>query len=63
MTTSPNQPSRAPFDVVRLSTLGELQPWRMQWNALSQDIPFRRWEWMEGWWRHYGQTSGHPYRG
>ena len=23
------------------------------WNALAGDIPFRRWEWSEKWWRHY----------
>ncbi|HEV3415894.1 MAG TPA: GNAT family N-acetyltransferase, partial [Pirellulales bacterium] len=63
MTSSPSQPSRAPFEVVRLTTPGELQPWRLQWNALSRDIPFCRWEWLEGWWRHYGQSAGHPRRG
>jgi hypothetical protein len=24
------------------------------WNALAGDIPFRRWEWLGAWWRHYG---------
>ncbi|HEV3005893.1 MAG TPA: hypothetical protein VGX78_15610, partial [Pirellulales bacterium] len=23
------------------------------WNALAGDVPFRRWEWLEAWWRHY----------
>jgi len=28
-----------------------------QWNRLAGDVPFRRWEWLAGWWRHYGQTA------
>ena len=24
---------------------------------MAGDIPFRRWEWIECWWRHYGETS------
>jgi len=23
------------------------------WNALAGDVTFRRWEWLETWWRHY----------
>jgi CelD/BcsL family acetyltransferase involved in cellulose biosynthesis len=23
------------------------------WNSLAGGIPFRRWEWLEAWWRHY----------
>ncbi|HUY32418.1 MAG TPA: GNAT family N-acetyltransferase [Pirellulales bacterium] len=23
------------------------------WNALAGDVTFRRWEWLEAWWRHY----------
>lgn len=27
------------------------------WNRLAADLPFRRWEWVESWWRHY-RSSG-----
>jgi CelD/BcsL family acetyltransferase involved in cellulose biosynthesis len=35
----------------RLDTFAVLDPAR--WNALAAQIPFRRWEWLETWWRHY----------
>ncbi len=27
------------------------------WNRLAGDIPCRRWEWLEPWWRHYAHTE------
>jgi CelD/BcsL family acetyltransferase involved in cellulose biosynthesis len=31
------------------------------WNALSQGVPFRQWQWVEAWWRHYGcEANGSP---
>ncbi|HEY2880844.1 MAG TPA: GNAT family N-acetyltransferase [Pirellulales bacterium] len=31
------------------------------WNALAQGVPFRQWEWVEAWWRHYGcDANGSP---
>ncbi len=44
--------------VVRLSTTAEIQPWAAQWNALARGMPFRRWEWLEIWWNHYGPLAG-----
>jgi len=38
----------------------ELAPWRARWNALARGLPFRRWEWLEPWWTHYGLESGRP---
>lgn len=26
---------------------------RDDWNRLAGDVPFRRWEWLEAWWRHF----------
>ena len=31
----------------------ELVALRPAWNALSGDVPFRRYEWLMSWWRHY----------
>ncbi|MDZ4818894.1 MAG: GNAT family N-acetyltransferase [Planctomycetota bacterium] len=28
------------------------------WNRLAGDIPCRRWDWLEPWWRHYGRNEG-----
>src|SRR5262245_60504323 len=26
---------------------------RLDWNGIAGDVPFRQWEWMEAWWRHF----------
>ncbi|HEX4000463.1 MAG TPA: GNAT family N-acetyltransferase [Pirellulales bacterium] len=46
-----------PARVVRLSSLAEVQPCISQWNAMARVVPFRRWEWLESWWRHYGESG------
>ena len=28
-----------------------------EWNRLADDVPFRRWEWVESWWRHYRRSD------
>jgi CelD/BcsL family acetyltransferase involved in cellulose biosynthesis len=43
---------------MRLSTSAEIQPWIGEWNSMARGVPFRRWEWLESWWRHYGPGSG-----
>jgi len=48
----------SPARVMRLSTSAEIQPWIGQWNAMVRGVPFRRWEWLESWWRHYGPEPG-----
>ncbi len=31
------------------------------WNELAGDVPCRRWEWLETWWRHYGTANDELY--
>jgi hypothetical protein len=34
-----------------------------EWNELAQSVPFRLWQWLDAWWRHYGcETDGRPKR-
>jgi CelD/BcsL family acetyltransferase involved in cellulose biosynthesis len=47
-----------PARVKRLSTFAEIQPWVGQWNSMVRGVPFRRWEWLESWWRQYGPEPG-----
>lgn len=42
------------MQVVRITTETQLQHLRPHWNALAGDVPFRCWEWLHPWWRHYG---------
>jgi CelD/BcsL family acetyltransferase involved in cellulose biosynthesis len=38
-----------------------LSPLASAWNDLAGGVPFRRWEWVEAWWRHYGcREDGAP---
>lgn len=30
---------------------------RDQWNRLAGDVPFRQWEWVTTWWRHYASLG------
>jgi CelD/BcsL family acetyltransferase involved in cellulose biosynthesis len=32
-----------------------------EWNRLAADVPFRRWEWIDSWWRHYSREGMSPY--
>jgi CelD/BcsL family acetyltransferase involved in cellulose biosynthesis len=41
------------FRVEPLTNAGALAGLADSWNALAGDVPFRRWEWLEAWWRHY----------
>ena len=34
-----------------------LQPYAAAWNRLAAGIPFRSWEWLSTWWRHYGPQA------
>ena len=31
------------------------------WNRLAGDVPFRQWEWLDSWWRHYRNASAEPF--
>ncbi len=37
-----------------ISTSEEFDSLGKVWNELSSDVPFRRFEWLHSWWRHYG---------
>lgn len=30
----------------------------VDWNRLAREVPFRGWDWMECWWKHYGRDHG-----
>jgi CelD/BcsL family acetyltransferase involved in cellulose biosynthesis len=49
-------------EIVRLSTLSEFAALRDGWNTLTGDVPFRRWEWLNSWWRCYGDPDADVYR-
>jgi CelD/BcsL family acetyltransferase involved in cellulose biosynthesis len=63
MTVEPRGPDRPPIEIVRIAAPTDWQRWSRSWNELASGIPFRRWEWLECWWRHYGQTAGKSWRG
>jgi CelD/BcsL family acetyltransferase involved in cellulose biosynthesis len=43
--------------------IASLIPLAANWNELADGVPFRRWEWVETWWRHYGcHTDGRQKR-
>lgn len=39
--------------VRRIATDSDLTAIADAWNCLADDVPFRRWEWLEAWWRHF----------
>jgi len=49
--------SELPARVVRLSSVADIKPWIGRWNEMARGVPFRRWEWLECWWRHYGPPA------
>jgi CelD/BcsL family acetyltransferase involved in cellulose biosynthesis len=40
--------------VQSVSTYEHWQEFAGSWNLLTRGIPFRGWEWLSTWWRHYG---------
>ena len=48
--------------VERLSQASSLTALAGDWNRLTDGVPFRSWEWLECWWRHYA-TAGSPLGG
>jgi len=51
------QSTEAPLRVARVLGDGELAALADAWNRLAGDVPFRRHEWLEAWWRHYGTAD------
>lgn len=49
------------FFVSRAADLSSLADAASDWNRLAGDVPFRRWEWIDSWWRHYGRSGAKPY--
>jgi CelD/BcsL family acetyltransferase involved in cellulose biosynthesis len=47
--------------VTRVTDLPSLADGAAEWNRLAGDVPFRRWEWVESWWRNYGRSGASPY--
>ena len=45
------------ISIRRLSSLARSAPLTDGWNELARGVPFRRFEWLESWWRAYGQHS------
>jgi CelD/BcsL family acetyltransferase involved in cellulose biosynthesis len=43
--------------VKQITTWDELATLETQWNALAGELPFRSWDWLATWWKHYGATA------
>lgn len=43
--------------VKQITTWNELTALETQWNALAGQMPFRSWDWLATWWKHYGATT------
>ncbi len=41
--------------VSRIATTEELERLKPNWNCLAHAMPFRTWQWLFNWWKHYGQ--------
>jgi len=41
--------------VVPITTVSDLERLQPAWNGLAGGIPFRTWQWLVPWWRHYGR--------
>lgn len=46
------------MEVVRFTEIQPLADHAEAWNRLADDLPFRTWEWLAGWWRHYATPGG-----
>jgi len=49
------------LSVTCVTDLFELAPLADRWNRLAADVPFRRWEWVDSWWRHYRRPGMSAY--
>jgi hypothetical protein len=43
--------------VERIATWDELASLERDWNVLAGDMPFRTWNWLATWWKHYGSVD------
>ncbi|HUY90590.1 MAG TPA: GNAT family N-acetyltransferase [Pirellulales bacterium] len=51
------QPTLEDLTANRLSTAAGIEDIAAAWNELAGDVPFRRYEWLEAWWRHYERAG------
>ncbi|MDA7950339.1 MAG: GNAT family N-acetyltransferase [Pirellulaceae bacterium] len=40
-----------------ISSLADLSSLLGQWNLLTEKVPFRQWQWLVPWWKHYGNED------
>ena len=56
--SSPLNPEPFVMHITRHKNFDSLAPHLASWNDLAGGVPFRRWDWLETWWRHYGCETG-----
>ena len=42
------------MEIRLLNDIAAAEPYASAWNCMSRGVPFRRWEWLASWWKHYG---------
>ncbi|MBX3413304.1 MAG: GNAT family N-acetyltransferase [Pirellulales bacterium] len=51
------------YRLQRITNTADLEALASDWNALADDVPFRSWDWLVTWWRHFepnAQRRGVP---
>ncbi|MDP6555232.1 MAG: GNAT family N-acetyltransferase [Pirellulaceae bacterium] len=48
------EPIHAIMHVTRIATTEDLERLKPNWNFLAHGMPFRTWQWLFNWWKHYG---------
>ena len=43
--------------VTRITSAAKLDSMAERWNALTGGVPLRSWDWLDGWWNHYGDGA------
>lgn len=51
------QPAIADLSASLSATAAEIDALAADWNQWAGDVPFRRYEWLAAWWRHYQQPG------
>jgi hypothetical protein len=46
-----------PMYITRHDDFSDLEADRRTWNEMARGIPFRTYEWLSAWWRHYGSGA------
>ena len=45
------------MQVTRITTWSDLVALQREWNELADGMPFRTWDWLATWWKHYGNEN------